>query len=39
MVYLDPADYVVPEPSSLALAGCAAVGLLWAGRRSRAGRN
>ncbi|MFM7159020.1 MAG: hypothetical protein ACKO3P_01475 [Planctomycetaceae bacterium] len=39
ILYLDPADYVVPEPSSLALAGCAAVGLLWAGRRSRAGRN
>ncbi|MFM8583327.1 MAG: PEP-CTERM sorting domain-containing protein [Planctomycetaceae bacterium] len=38
MVYLDPADYVVPEPSSLALAGCAAVGLLWAGRRSRSPR-
>ncbi|MFM8219220.1 MAG: PEP-CTERM sorting domain-containing protein [Planctomycetaceae bacterium] len=38
IAFLDPADYVVPEPSSLALAGCAAVGLLWAGRRSRSPR-
>jgi probable HAF family extracellular repeat protein len=39
MVYLDPADYVVPEPSSVCLVGCAVVGLLWAGRRSQMGLN
>ena len=38
IVYLDPSEFVVPEPSSLALIGCAAVGLLWAGRRARSPR-
>jgi uncharacterized membrane protein len=38
IVYLDPSEFVVPEPSSLALIGCAAVGMLWAGRRARSPR-
>jgi hypothetical protein len=38
IAYLDPSEFVVPEPSSLALVGCAAVGLLWAGRRARSPR-
>lgn len=37
-LYLDPSEFVVPEPSTLALVGCAAVGLLWAGRRARSPR-
>lgn len=35
LVYLDPADFAVPEPSSLSLAGFAAMGLIWVRRRSR----
>jgi hypothetical protein len=38
MVYLDPADFVIPEPSTLSLAGLAAFGLLWARRRSLTNR-
>lgn len=35
IAYLDPADFAIPEPSTFWMAGMAAVGLLWARRRSR----
>ena len=38
IVSLDPADFVIPEPSALSLAGLAAVGLWWSRVRSRSGR-
>jgi hypothetical protein len=39
IAYLDPSEFVVPEPSAVTLAGCAAVALLWAHRRSRTPRS
>ena len=39
ILYLDPSEFVVPEPSAVTLAGCAAVALLWAHRRSQTPRS
>jgi hypothetical protein len=38
IVSLDPADFVIPEPSTISLAGLAALGLLWARRVGAIGR-
>jgi len=38
IAYLDPADFVVPEPSTVCLGVMATVGLMWSARRKLAAR-